>query len=45
MLDRLVKDGLVTAGSTSVTVTPSGRVKFMKLWDPASGDFKIANQA
>lgn len=45
MLDELIRDGLVTAGSTSVTVTPSGRVKFMKLWDPASGDFQIANQA
>ena len=45
MLERLVKDGLVIAGSTSVTVTPAGRVKFMKLLDPASGDFKVANQA
>lgn len=43
LLASLQSAGLVAADSSWVRVTPSGRVKLMHLWDPTSGDLRLAS--
>jgi oxygen-independent coproporphyrinogen-3 oxidase len=45
LLDQLQAEGLVTAESEWVQVTDSGRFRLLQLWDPDSGDLKIAKSA
>ncbi len=45
LLDKLQKEGLVKAESDWVRVTNSGRFRLLQLWDPDSGDLRIANSA
>jgi oxygen-independent coproporphyrinogen-3 oxidase len=45
LLDKLQKEGLVKAESDWVRVTSSGRFRLLQLWDPDSGDLRIANSA
>ena len=43
LLAKLQAAGLVTAESSWVRVTPSGRVNFMQHWDPLSGELRLAS--
>ena len=43
LLASLQSAGLVTADASWVRVTPSGRLKLMDLWDPASGDLRLGH--
>jgi hypothetical protein len=45
LLNQLQAEGLVTAESEWVQVTDSGRFRLLQLWDPDSGDLKIAKSA
>ena len=45
LLNKLQKEGLVKAEADWVRVTDSGRFKLLQLWDPESGDLRIANSA
>ncbi|MDG1064981.1 MAG: hypothetical protein P8O91_02085 [Luminiphilus sp.] len=45
LLEQLQAEGLVTAESEWVQVTDSGRFRLLQLWDPDSGDLKIAKSA